>query len=98
MCRQRLVQDAERSAFVLACQIAELVGGRGPDDRDVDRDGPQVQPLAAVEVDDLDDVLGGPGVHPPAIPPRVHEGVLADFGEDTGLPDRRRAMQLEQDA
>ena len=53
-----LVEDAERSAFVLRCEVAELVGGRGPDDRDVDRDRPQVEPLAAIEVDDLDDVLG----------------------------------------
>ena len=96
--RERLIQDAERCALVLARQVAELVGGGGPDDRDVDRDGPHVEPLAAVEIDDLDDVLGRPGVHPPAVPSRVHEGVLADLGEDTGLPDRRRAMQLEQDA
>jgi hypothetical protein len=94
---KRLIEDAERGAFVFRGEVAELVRGRCPDDRDVDRDGPEVQPFPAIEVDHFDDLLGGPGVHATAIPARVHEGVLADFGENTRLPDRRRAMQLEQD-
>jgi hypothetical protein len=59
---------------------------------DVDRDGPDVEPLATVEIDDLDDILSGSGVHSPALSPRIHERVLADFRQDAGLPDCRCAM------
>ena len=94
---ERLVEHAERRALVLGREVAELVGSRRADDRHVDRDGPQVEPLAPVELDDRDDVLGRPGVHAAAVAARVHERVHAHLGQDARLADRRGAVELEQD-
>ena len=43
-------------------QVAVLVGGRAADDRDVDRERVEEQPLAAAQRHDLDEVLGRRGV------------------------------------
>ena len=48
---ERLVEHAERRPLVLAREVPVLVGGRGADDRHVNSDGPQVEPLSAVELD-----------------------------------------------
>ena len=56
--RQHLALDG----LALHRQVAVLVGGRAADDRDVDREGVEQQPFAAAQRDDLDEVLGRPGV------------------------------------
>ena len=94
---ERLVEHAERRPLVLAREVPVLVGGRGADDRHVNGDGPQVEPLAAVELDHRHDVLGRPVVHAAAVAARVHERVHAHLGQDARLADRRGPVELEQD-
>ena len=62
------------------------VGGRGADQRDVDRGRPVEQPLLAFDLDQLDEVLGGRGVDLAAAEPRIDVGVQADLGKSPGWP------------
>ena len=49
--RQCLIESAEIRAFMLRRDVAQLVGGRAANDGDVDRDGPVMEPLVTIELD-----------------------------------------------
>ena len=51
--RQRLLEPAEIGALVLVGEVAALVRRGGADDRDLRRDGSEIEPVLAVELLDL---------------------------------------------
>lgn len=91
---QPLVHDA----LVLEGDVALLVGGGAAQDGDVEREASVEQVLLAVELDELAGVLGGLGVHAPALDARVDEGVQADLGDQAGATRRDLAPQVDNDA
>ena len=79
-----LQEDSFRPALLIAKDIAVGVSGGGPDDGDVYWYGWVKEVLPSVHLDDLDELLDGPGVEAAARPTRVGKGVEADFGEKAG--------------
>jgi hypothetical protein len=92
--RDRLVEDA----LVLDRDVAVLVGGGAADQRHVDPRRAVEQPLLAVEVDALDDLLGGGRIELAALDARIDEGLQADLGDQPGAARRHLARQHHQDA
>ena len=92
--RQHLALDG----LALHRQVAVLVGGRAADDRDVDREGVEEQPLPAAQRDDLDEVLGRPGVLLAAGLARIDVRAQPDLGDEPRPAGRDLAHELRQDA
>ena len=92
--RQHLALDG----LALHRQVAVLVGGRAADDRDVDREGVEEQPLAAAQGDDLDEVLGRAGVLLAAGLARVDVRAQPDLGDDARPPGGDLAHELREHA
>ena len=67
-------------------EVAVLVGGRPADHGDVDREGVEQQPFPAAERDDLDEVLGRPGVLLATGLARIDERAKPDLGDQPGRP------------
>ena len=77
--RQCLIESAEIRAFMLRRDVAQLVGGGASNDGDVDRNGPVMEPLVTIELDNPHDLFLGHAVHAAALPPRIDERVESDF-------------------
>ena len=83
---------------MLEGDVALLVGGGAAQDGDVEREALVEQILLAVELDELAGVLGGLGVHTPALDARVDESTQTDLGDQTGAARRDLAPQVDDDA
>ncbi len=91
-------ESVEGGDLVLEAQVAEGVGGRGPDEGDVDGEGGVEEPRLAVDLEQADQLLARHRVQPAAPRPRVDERAQPDVGEDAGLAGRRRPEELGQHA
>ena len=74
------VVRASRSRERLPCGV----GGGGPNQGHVDAERRVAEVLLAVQLDQLDQILCGPGVQLPAVHPGVGEGAEADPGDRPG--------------
>ena len=81
----RLRQVVERQGFLLHADVAERVGARAADERDVDRRRLVEQPLLAFDFDELDDVVRRDVVDLAAAKSRIDVRVEADLGKEAGL-------------
>ena len=81
---QRHIVGAQERSFPFECEIARLVGGRGPDQRHVRVQGAQVEPFLPVEFNQLHKLGAGARVHASTLPSRIEEGVHAHLREDAG--------------
>ena len=91
-------QHLALDGLALHREVAVLVGGRAADDRDVDREGVEQQPFAVADRDDLDEVVGRPGVLLAAGLARVDVGAQPDLGQEARPAGRDLAHELRQDA
>jgi hypothetical protein len=76
-----LVYDSEKGALVLHRDIAMLIRGRTANDRDIRRNRTIIKPFLTIELNDLDYLAFGEGVHFPAVPARIYEGIQPYFGQ-----------------
>jgi hypothetical protein len=93
----RLVQCPKRAALLLVGKVSVGVGGGGSDDRHVDVDRREEEVFVAVDLHELDEVLGD-GVHLGTLQPRVRVSAKPDFGHYARLPCGGGSMHLEQHA
>ena len=84
----------QRQRLALHGEIALGVAGGGADDADMDREGPIEQALLAVERDQLDQVLGRPGIDLAAAIARIDEGAEPDGGDMAGAMGGDVAEQM----
>ena len=90
-----LIERAESAALLFVGEVAVRVGGRGADDRDVDVDRRVEQVVVAVDLHQLDEVVGD-GVHLGAFQPRVGVRAQPDLGQHARLPGGGGPVHLEQ--
>ena len=88
------IQGAEQCGLVLEGQVAEGIGGGGPDERHIHRNGGQEKPFAVVDPHQPDE-FGADPVHPAALQTRVEVAADADIGKYARLPGGGRALQLK---
>ena len=86
----RLRQVVEQSAIPLHADVAERVGARAADERDVDRRRLVEQPLLAFDFDELDDVVRRDVVDLAAAESRIDVRMEADLGEKARADLMRR--------
>ena len=94
----RLGEAVEGERLLLHAEVAGRIGARRADQRHVDGGRLVEQPLAAVEFDELDDVLGRHHVHLASAEPRVHVGMETDLREQSRLARSARTVELGDDA
>src|SRR5260221_3172615 len=91
-------QHLRLDRLALHRQVAVLVGGRAANDGEIHREGVEQEPLPAAEGDDLDEVLGRPGVLLAARLARIDVRSKADPRDEAGAPRGDLAHELRQHA
>jgi hypothetical protein len=74
-------QSVQRQRFIFHGDIAIAIRGSAANERHIDAERFVQQPFLAVDDDDLDQLLPGRLVQPPAVLTGVDKGAEADFGE-----------------
>ncbi len=91
-------QVVQGQRLPLHADVAVRVGGGPPEEDHVDGEGAVEEPLLAVDLDELDQLIGGAGVHLAAAVPRVDEGVEPHPGEAAGLAGGDVAVEVRDAA
>ena len=84
--------------FLFNGDVPVFVGRGAADDGDIDRKRLVEEHLPALEIDQLDERLLGPLVHPSAFEPWIDEGVQADGGQESRPAGGDLARQKRQNA
>jgi hypothetical protein len=91
-------QVVEGQCFAFHGDVAEGIGGGAAHEGDIDLADLVEQPLLAIDLDQADDVLGGPGIDPATAVAGIDEGMQSDLGERTRLAGGEIPEQLADDA
>ena len=78
--------------------VAVLVGIAAPDEHHIDGEGLIQQPLLALDINDLHNVLGGGAVQLAAAVAGVHEGIQAHMGDGAHLVGGNVTVHVGDDA